>query len=135
MTTRQRNISVEIPKCLLEQIASRAAIHGRSRNGEYRYLVRLGLEYAGDEDTIVALPSDGEVVKTTARMSEELEAALLNRVQRFERGLGPELVRMMAYAIHVRTEADLKMIADVIARQGREAAEPPPPAPPALPLD
>lgn len=135
MTTRQRNISVEIPKCLLEQISSRAAIHGRSRNGEYRYLVRLGLEHAGDDDPIINLPVDGEVMKTTARMTEELEAALLNRVQQFQRGLGPELVRMMAYAIRVRTEADLKIIADVIARRDREAGALPPPEPPALPLD
>lgn len=126
----QRNISIEIPKHLLEQIISRAAVHGRKRNGEYRYLVQMGLDHAGDADIVIDLPRD-EMTKTTARMSYELEAALLARARKFERGLGWELVRMMAYAIQVRTNADLKVIAGMIERRDREAAALQPPEPPA----
>lgn len=129
--SNQRNISIEIPKHLLDQIKMRSMVHDRRRNGEFRYLVQMGLDLAGEDDVSIDVPR-ADMKKTTARMTFELEARLLARAHRFERALGWELVRMAAYAIQVCTDRDLKFIEEMLERRDRGAVGTPHPEQPEL---
>lgn len=125
----QRNISIEISKRLLDQIQKRARLNGRSRNAEFRYLLRMGLDLVGEDDFQMTVPTDDEI-KSTARISHEVEMTMVRRCREYERKLGPELVRIVAYAIQVRTDREIQTISDMMSRQGRAGRDTPPPEQP-----
>lgn len=121
----KRNISIEVPKLLLDQIQKRAVLNSRTRNGEVRYLLRLGLDEANEEEIQIKLPVDNKQ-KATARIDLQTEAELLRRCRAHERSLGAEIVRMLAYAIQVRTDREIAAIAEMMSRRGRAEAGTPP---------
>lgn len=116
----QRNTSIEIPICILEQIAQRAVIHGRSRNAEFRYLLNYALESLGDDDCMITL--SGDEIKTITRFDYDVIEMLQVRCKRFQRPLGREIVRLAAYAIQLSTTRNIAIIEEMIRRRDREAA-------------
>lgn len=121
----KRNISIEVPKLLLDQIQKRAILNSRTRNGEVRYLLRMGLDEAGEDEIQIKLPVDNKQ-KATARIDLQMEAELLSRCRAHERSLGSEIVRMLAYAIQVRTDREIAAIAEMMSHRGQAAAGTPP---------
>ena len=126
----QRNISIEIPKSLLDQIQQRSRLNGRSRNAEFRYLLQIAFDSAQDEDVVIKLPDDKSTWKRcTARIDYAAEMILIGRCRMYKRSVGPELVRLVAYAIEERTKRDLAIIAEMMQRQGQAATFPRQPEP------
>lgn len=121
--SNRRNISFLIPRYLLDQISNRAIVNGRSRNAEIRYLLLLGLQYAGNNDTSVKLPSD-DWGRCIGRIDAEIEDAVAERSRLYQRSLGREIVRLLAYAIKVSTDRDLEVIAEMMLRQGQSSHVP-----------
>lgn len=132
----QRNISIEIPRFLLEQIEKRATLNSRSRNQEFRYLLQMAFDLADGQDITIHLPQDkAEWKRCTARIDYEAEMTLVGRCRMYKRSMGPELVRLVAYAIEQRTKRDLKFIEEMMQRQGQGSASPQPPEPLGSPLE
>jgi plasmid stability protein len=125
----QRNISIEISKRLLDQIQKRAKLNGRSRNAEFRYLLRMGLDLVDGEDFQMRVPTDDQV-KSTVRIGHEMEMTVSRRCKEYERKMGPELVRVVAHAIQVRTDREIQTISDMMSRQGQAGRDTPPPEQP-----
>ena len=117
----QRNISIQIPRYLLDQIQRRSEVYGRSRNAEFRYLLNMALELSPDEDIEIKLREKEDPVDTVARVDYATERALLDRCQLYQRPMRWELVRLVAYAIQVRTDRDLKLVEEMMSLQGRAA--------------
>ena len=116
---KQRTVCIEIPKSLLEQISQRSYLNGRSRNAEFRYLIDAALAEAGDLDIVVKMPKD-QKVKSGARFDYDIYQLLKERSATLHRGLGPEIVRLAAYAIQRGTDRDLEVIRQMLNR-GSEA--------------
>lgn len=112
-----RSLSLDVPKYLLDQIQQRACVNARKRNAELRYLVDLGLRYAGVDDVILEIPKDVEWVKTTIRLNPETFQLIVERSREFHRGMGIEVVRMVGYAIEETARRDLELIAEMMSRQ------------------
>lgn len=116
-----RNISFTIPKLLIDQIEFRSKIHGRSRNAEFRYLLSLALSASPEADVNIQI-SDMDPVNRVARIDFKTERKILHRCDVFERPLGPEIVRLVAYGIQIKVDHELALIAAVMKRQGQVAA-------------
>lgn len=116
-----RSFSLEIPRYLLDQIQQRSLINSRKRNAEMRYLVDLGLHYAGSADIQVKIPDRHEVewVRTTVRPHGETFQVVSDRSEEFHRSVGLELVRLAAFAIEETARRDLQVISEMMSRQGR----------------
>lgn len=116
----QRSISLDIPKCLLDQIEQRARINQRSRNAEIRWLVDLALRYCRCDEVVVELPTrrDGKWVQTISRLHLEAFAEVNSRACGFHRGVGMEIVRLVTYAIEETARRDLAVITDMVKRSG-----------------
>lgn len=115
----KRNITVEIPKVLLDQISLRSLIHGRTRNAEFRTLLNFGLGDVGESDVKITLPTG--FVRTTLRFEPEILDIIQDRAARFERAVGKEIIRLVAWAIQVQTDRDLALINEMLERRDREA--------------
>lgn len=117
---RSSNISFIVPKSLLELIERRAQINGRTRNAEFRYLLDIGLGLAGSGDVTVQL-DDKDWIRSIARISDECRYLLEDRKLLFKRGIGMEMIRLVAFAIEESARRDLEVIRDMMARQGSRA--------------
>jgi hypothetical protein len=114
---RSSNISFLIPKSLLELVERRAQINGRTRNAEFRYLLDIGLTLAGPGDVVIQLDNN-DWIRSIARISDECRYVLEDRKDLFKRGLGMELIRLVAFAIEESARKDLEIIKEMMARQG-----------------
>lgn len=117
---QQNNISFTVPKDLLEVIEKRARINGRKRNQELRYLLAIGLDLAAGGDIKVQL-SGSEWVRSIGRIHPETRELLDERAQTFQRSVGLEIVRLVAYAIEESARRDLQVITEMLSRQGSAA--------------
>ena len=115
-----RNISIQIPRCLLEQISKRAVIKNRSRNAEFRYLLDYALGEAGEDDVTIVL-GEQDWVKNTTRVSCDTLQVIARRGEEFHRGLSREMVHLVAWGIQLSADRDLELIAAMIQRRDREA--------------
>lgn len=116
----QRNISVEIPEFLLEQIEGRTLISQRKRNAEIRYLLNFILgELQGNDFSI---QFQGKVRKTTIRLDYSPLQTILDRCYSFERPLGGEIVRLLAFALQTIADRDREVQQDMVRRQATAAA-------------
>lgn len=112
---KQRTVCIEIPQALLEQITQRAYLNGRSRNAEFRYLIDAALAEAGDGDITIRVPKENKV-KSGARVDYDIYELLKERSAVLHRGIGPEIVRLAAYAIQRGTDRDLEVIRQMLNR-------------------
>ncbi len=125
----KRNISILIPKLLLDQIQKRSKLNDRSRNQEFRYLLARGLALAGVVDVTINLPEE-DMVKSVTRIDHETYAILHDRTAKFKRSLSGELIHLVAYAIQDSTNENVRIIEEMIRRQGLPARGAPPLEPP-----
>lgn len=113
-----KGFSYFIPKYLLEQIEARRQVSGRSRNGEVRYLLEVGLQYVGDADFVLKLPEWGDAwVRTIGRFDLEPFSTIEDRAETYHRSTGKELVRLVAFAIEETARRDLQIIEAMMSRQ------------------
>lgn len=117
---RQSNISFVIPKSLLDLIQRRAQINGRKRNAEVRYLLGVGLDLASGKDVQIQLDPE-EWVRSIGRIHAETREVLEERAHAFQRGVGMEIVRLIAFAIEESARRDLEVISEMLSRQGSVA--------------
>lgn len=114
-----KQFSLYIPKHILYQIQQRGAMNGRKRNAEFRYILSVGLEYAGETDVAVALPADpDEWTRAVGRFDSEVLALMEERAAKFGRSAGREIVRLAAYALEETARRDLAIIAEMMSRRG-----------------
>lgn len=116
----QRNISVEIPEFLLEQIEGRTLISQRKRNAEIRYLINFILDEIGSDDFNIQL--QGKERKTTVRLDYSSLQFVLDRCWKYQRPLGREIVRLLAFALETIAKRDLAVQEDMVRRQATAAA-------------
>lgn len=117
-----RQLSVEMPKSIVELVGRRASINGRSRTAEFRYLVDLGLGYSENSDPRVDIQPKSDVPWTNVNVSltPAMDDALSHRSQTYHRGLGREFLRMTVYALEETARKDLEVIEAMIQLQGSE---------------
>jgi metal-responsive CopG/Arc/MetJ family transcriptional regulator len=118
--TSKRNMSVEIPEELLRQVLNRAAITSRSRNEEVRYLLDLALDDLGLREANVR-DVGGEKRRTVFYLANSQTALIKERARVLHHKVGPEVVRLIAYAIKLVTERDLAIIERMV-RGDQQAA-------------
>lgn len=118
----QRNISIEIPLFLLEQIKQRTLISQRSQNAEFRYLLHFILEQVSATEDFDFRNLEGERKQTTVRLDYETAELLRDRCWKFHRSMGREIVRLVAYAIDTIAKRDLETQADMVRRAARTAS-------------
>jgi metal-responsive CopG/Arc/MetJ family transcriptional regulator len=118
--TSKRNMSVEIPEELLRQVLNRAAITSRSRNEEVRYLLDLALDDLGLREANVR-DVGGEKRRTVFYLANSQTTLIKERARVLHHKVGPEVVRLIAYAIKLVTERDLAIIERMV-RGDQQAA-------------
>lgn len=116
----QRNISLEIPEFLLEQIVKRTLISQRKRNAEISYLLNFILDEIGADDFTIQL--HGGLRKTTVRLDYAPLQNILDRCWKYQRPLGPEIVRLLAYALETIAKRDLATQQEMVRRQAKAVA-------------
>lgn len=118
------NFSVSVPCYLIEQVDRRATAFGRSRNGEWRYLLGMGLEYA-DEGVVgpTMPPSRGSVPwrQVTVRVPEDLLFEVRGLSDTGGRRVGPQLLYLVLLAMAETATRDLIIIQQMITQQGSVA--------------
>lgn len=109
----KRRFTIKIPTTLLSQIESRAKFNGRSRNAEAIYLINYALNRLDGHDAIIS-QIEGEKIQAGLYIERDLFDYLEMRASNLHRRLGPELVRLMTYAIDVITKQDLDLIRSMV---------------------
>jgi hypothetical protein len=89
----------------------------RSRNQEMRYLLAMAFDWAGAADVTINVPKDNEV-RSVIWCEEEIAGLIEDRAALFQRSLGKEIVRLMAYAIQESTDRDIAMLQELMLLQG-----------------
>jgi hypothetical protein len=97
------------------QIELRAEVNTRSRNGEAAFLIDFALQELGDNDSNITYPKDSPV-QTGLYIDPLVFETLQLRAERHHRPKGPEVVRLLAYAIETIANRQL----DIIRRMVRE---------------
>lgn len=114
-----RRLSLEIPKYLLDQIEQRSRVNSRTRNAEFRYLVDIGLRYAGEADFKLDIPGRTSVewVQIPCYLDREVLQVIRERAAEFHRGVGYEVIRLAVHAIEEGTRRDLEVIEAMMRRR------------------
>ena len=108
-----RRFTVKVPSKLLETITRRSKVNGRSRNGEALYLVDYALEHLDYQDAVITIDTSPKVQAgfyIDRSFFEELEV----RAERLHRRVGPELVRLLTFAVKKIEESDLETIRSMV---------------------
>lgn len=97
-----------------------------------RYLLNYAFEIVGENDVSITVSDD--TIKSIGRIEYDQREILLDRKHRFQRGIGPEMVRLLAFALETSAARDLAVIEAMMQRRDREAGALPSPVPSASQL-
>jgi hypothetical protein len=85
-----------------------------------RYLLAYALSNAGPGDITMTV---GRGIKSIGRLNDDMWDTLTERCSRFQRPMGRELVRLLAFALQTSANRDLAIIEEMMQRRGRVSGE------------
>ena len=110
-----RGIHLVFPEFLLQQIGDRAVVSGRTRAAELRYLLARGLELSEGGDIRIEIPT-GEPRRVLISPQYEVFSQVADRAERYDRSMRAEALRMIAYAIQVGVDDQIRILKSLTNR-------------------